>query len=231
MHWPGNRDSSSFYFSTAPVPWLPAFGVTRDGGVDPANLGKGEWLYYMSSATNQLGGYVSAVTNEDSLMSYLKSQGTRYVIVKAATSDQLFFGSYGSPQFTSNLVNIAHNHGLLIFGYNRSYGINIPGEIAVSDYVFTQGADGFIWDAEAEWESNQSWIGNNGAALAWQLCSTVRANWPWNKFLAHSPFAIVKMDSSFPYTRNSAIGQMPLCRKFIISVLPGTQARQSTGRT
>jgi len=177
---------------------LPAFGVTRDGGVDPANLGKGEWLYYMSSATNQLGGYVPAVTNEDSLMSYLKSQGTRYVIVKAATSDQLFFGSYGSPQFTSNLVNVAHNHGLLIFGYNRSYGINIPGEIAVSDYVFTQGADGFIWDAEAEWESNQSWIGNNGAALAWQLCSTVRANWP-NKFLAHSPFAIVSLHSSFPY--------------------------------
>ena len=93
---------------------IPAFGVTRDGGVDPANLGKGEWLYYMSSATNQLGGYVPAVTNEDSLMSYLKSQGTRYVIVKAGTSDQLFFGSYGSPQFTSNLVNIAHNHDLIL---------------------------------------------------------------------------------------------------------------------
>ena len=50
----------------------------RDGGIDPANLGKGEWLYYMNSATNRLGGYVSAVTNETSLMRYFKSQGVRF---------------------------------------------------------------------------------------------------------------------------------------------------------
>jgi len=170
----------------------------RDGGIDPANLGKGEWLYYMSSATNQLGGYVSSVTNENSLMLYLKSQGTRYVIVKAATSDQLFNGSYSSPQFTSNLVNAAHANGLWIFGYNRSYGANIPAEIAITDYVFAQGADGFVWDAEAEWESTQTWIGTNGPALAWQLCSAVRSNWP-TKFLAHAPFAIISYHSSFPY--------------------------------
>src|SRR5512136_3073361 len=91
---------------------LPTGAVVRDGGIDPWNLGRGEWLYYMSSATNQLGGYVSCVTNEDSLMLYLKGQGTRYVIVKAATSDQLFNGSYSFPQFTSNLVNAAHAHGL-----------------------------------------------------------------------------------------------------------------------
>jgi hypothetical protein len=59
-------------------------------------------------------------------------------------------------------------------------------------------ADGFVWDAEAEWESNQTWIGTNGPALAWQLCSTVRSNWP-TKFLAHSPFAIVGLHASFPY--------------------------------
>ena len=30
--------------------------VIRDGGIDPANLGKGDWIYYMSAATNRLGG-------------------------------------------------------------------------------------------------------------------------------------------------------------------------------
>ena len=170
----------------------------RDGGIDPWNLGKGEWLYYMNSATNHLAGNVTSVTNEDSLMGYLKSQGVRYVIVKAATSDQLFTGSYRFPQFTSNLVNSAHQNGLRIFGYNRSFGANVPGEIAISDYVFQQGADGFVWDAEAEWESNQPWIGTNGPALAWQLCSAVRSNWP-TKFLAHSPFPIISYHSSFPY--------------------------------
>ena len=171
---------------------------TRDGGINPGNLGKGDWIYFMRDATNKLGGNVASVTNENSLMLYYKSQGIRYFIVKAATSDYLFNGSYAFPQFTSNLVNIAHAHGLLIFGYNRSYGSNVPGEIAISDYVFNLGADGFVWDAEAEWESNQPWIGTQGPAKAWQLCSTVRSNWP-TKFLAHAPFPIIYLHSSFPY--------------------------------
>lgn len=177
---------------------IPARAVIRDGGIDPANLGKGDWIYYMSMATNQLGGNVASVTNEHSLMRWYTNQGIRYIIVKAATSDYLFNGSYSKPQFTSNLVQIAHAHGVLIFGYNRSYGQNVPGEIQIADYVFQQGADGFVWDAESEWESNQTWIGTNGPALAWQMCSATRSNWP-NKFLAHAPFDIVSYHSSFPY--------------------------------
>jgi hypothetical protein len=152
----------------------------------------------MSMATNRLGGNVSTVTNENSLMLFYKSVGVRYIIVKAATSDTLFNGSYSFPQFTRRLVDIAHTNGILIFGYNRSYGENVPGEIAMSDFVFNQGADGFVWDAEGEWESGNSWIGTNGPALAWQLCSAVRSNWP-TKFLAHGPFPIISYHTSFPY--------------------------------
>ncbi len=72
----------------------------------------------------------------------------------------------------------------------------MAGELAVVDYVFNQGADGFVWDAEAEWESSR--IGSQGPALAWQQCSTVRSNYP-NKFLAHAPFPIIYLHSSFPY--------------------------------
>lgn len=171
--------------------------IIRDGGIDPANLGKGDWIYFMSDATNRLGGNVSSVTNEASLMKYYKSQGIRYFMVKAATSATLFNGSYATPQFTASLVNIAHTNGLLIFGYNRSYGSNIAAEINISDYIFNCGADGFVWDAEAEWETGNSWI-TNGPAQAWQLCSTVRSNWP-NKFLAHAPFPIIYLHSTFPY--------------------------------
>src|SRR5947209_7683158 len=85
----------------------------RDGGIDPWNLGKGDWIYYMSAATNKLGGNISIVTNETSLMLWYKSQGIRYIIIKAATSDTLFYGSYNHPQFTSHLVDIAHANGIL----------------------------------------------------------------------------------------------------------------------
>jgi Immunoglobulin domain len=177
---------------------MPASAIIRDGGIDPSNLGKGDWVWYMSDTTNKMGGNVASVTNETSLMLYYKSQGIRYMIIKAATNDKLFNGTYNFPQFNSSLVNIAHANGILIFGYNRSYGSNVLGEIAISDYVFNQGADGFVWDAEAEWESNKAWIGTNGPAKAWQLCSTVRSNWP-TKFLAHAPFPIIGVHTSFPY--------------------------------
>ncbi len=174
-----------------------AHAQIRDGGIDPKNLGKGVWIYAMKDATNKLGGHIPAVTNINSLMAYYKSAGLRYCIIKSATSDKLFGDCTTGGQLTSNLVSTAHTNGILVFGYNRSYGSNIVGEVAMADYVFNQGADGFVFDAEAEWETGNAWI-TNGPAQAWQLCSMVRSNWP-NKFLAHAPFPIIYFHSSFPY--------------------------------
>src|SRR5215475_11800592 len=103
------------------LPCVAARSELRDGGIDPANLGKGDWIYCVSDATNKLGGHISGVTNETSLMQFYRSQGIRYLVVKAATGDQLFNGCLKTPQFTSALVATAHEHGLWIFGYNRSY--------------------------------------------------------------------------------------------------------------
>jgi hypothetical protein len=178
-----------------------ALGVIRDGGVDPANLGQGGWLYLMHNATNHLSpNYIAAVTNENSLFQYIRGQGLRYVIVKAGSSDLLYTDttySATSPVFTSNLVAVAHANGLKIFGSNRSWGSNILGEIKIANYVFTNGADGFVYDAEAEWETGHSWI-TNGPAQAWWLCGTVRSNWP-TKFIAHNPFDTLYLHSTFPY--------------------------------
>jgi hypothetical protein len=169
----------------------------RDGGIDPKNLGKGIWIYAMKDATNRLGGHVASVTNINSLMQYFKSSGLTHCIIKAGTGDQFFTDCTIGPQFTSNIVNTAHSNGIAVFGYNRSSGANIAGEVAIADYCFNQGADGFVFDAESEWETGNPWI-TNGPAQAWQLCSTVRSNWP-NKFLAHAPFPIIYFHTSFPY--------------------------------
>jgi hypothetical protein len=175
---------------------LTAEATIRDCGIDPSNLGKGDWIYQMSDAVAQCNRQVPSVTNVPSLMIYLKNQGMRYIIVKAGTGTNLFSKPGFSPQFTSNLVNSAHAAGLWIFGYNRSYATNTAGEVGIANYVFQQGADGFVWDAEAEWESSR--IGARGPALAIAQCSQVRSNWP-TKFLAHSPFAYINSHSSFPY--------------------------------
>ncbi len=172
-----------------------AYGVIRDGGIDPANLGKGDWIYQLHHAVAQCNGNVPSVTDVPSLMTYLKNQGMQYIIVKAGTGGALFSVPGYSPQFSSSLVDAAHNAGLKIFGYTRSDGLDIPGESAVADWVFNQGADGFVFDAEIEWESHNL---PNNTAKAIQLCSMVRSNWP-NKFLAHAPFPYISVHSTFPY--------------------------------
>jgi len=170
--------------------------VIRDGGIDPANLGKGDWVYYTSAVTSGMGGNVPSVNSLASFMAYEKSQGIRYIVYKAASGSTLYPNN-SSPQFTTSVVNAAHTAGLLIFGYNRSGqgGVDVAGEVAVADFVFSKGADGYVWDAESEWEAAS--VPNN-TNLAWQICGQVRTNWP-NKFLAHAPFPIISYHSTFPY--------------------------------
>jgi hypothetical protein len=177
-------------FAVTPI----ARAQIRDGGIDPHNLGKGDWIYILANAVNHLGGPVSGVTNLTSLIAYEKNQGVQYIIIKAGDGATRF-PSDANPQFTSDVVNAGHAAGVKIFGYGFSYGTDVPGEQAIADYVFNLGADGFVFDAEGAWESQNL---PNNTALAIQLCSGIRTNWP-NKFLAHSPFPIISFHSTFPY--------------------------------
>ncbi len=171
-----------------------AGAVLFDGGVDSENLGEGDWIYYMSQATNKLGGHVASVINIPTLMSYYQSQGIKHIIVKAGTGSTNFPAT--GNQFTTTLVTEAHNKGIKIFGYTRSYGDNIQGEIDIATLCFNRGADGFVLDAEAEWEASRQ--GTQGSAKAIQLCSGIKNLWP-TKFLAHAPFPYISLHSSFPY--------------------------------
>lgn len=149
----------------------------------------------MSQATNKLGGHVPSVTDIPSLMAYEASQGMSYIIVKAGNGSTNF-PSAGNSQFTVALVNAAHDAGLKIFAYTRSHGVNIQGEINLATSCFNKGADGFVLDAEAEWEASR--MGTTGPSKAIQLCSGIKSLWP-TKFLAHSPFPVISYHSSFPY--------------------------------
>src|SRR5688572_16180385 len=90
-----------------------------DNGVDPANLGKGDWIYFLDAAVKKLGGNVETVTNVPSLMKFYKSQGIDFLCVKAGTGPEEF-PSEKEPQFTKELVDEAHAAGIKIFGYTRS---------------------------------------------------------------------------------------------------------------
>lgn len=177
---------------------LCAQPVIRDGGVNPANLGKGDWIWYVSWATNRLGGAAPSVVNVPTLMAYYKAQGLQYIVVKAGTGSTNFLGGGSSPQFNSNLVHHAHAAGLLIFAYTRSFDDDVPGEIAMAERCFALGADGWVIDAEAEWEDGPDQAGPNGPARALEYGAGLRARFP-GKFIAHAPFPIISYHRSFPY--------------------------------
>ena len=190
-----------------------------DGGVDSANLGKGDWIYYVSQATNKLGGAVNSVTNIPSLMSFEKSKGMEYIIVKAGTGSTNFEGGGTSPQFNAELINAAHAAGLKIFAYTRSYGDDIPGEVAMAADCYNLGADGFVFDSESEWESGHQ--GTLGPTNAWKMLSQVKTNFP-TKFLGHAPFPYISLHSSFPYKEYGywCDAVMPQCYWNSIGVTP-----------
>jgi hypothetical protein len=180
-------------------------GPMRDHGIDPNNLGKGDWISYFQYATNQFRDPnsppdiipITSVVDIPTALAHEKNLGMDYVIVKAGTGASHFMLGR-ERQFTSTLVNQAHAVGLKIFGYTRSDGKDVAGEIELAAYVFDCGADGFVIDAEAEWERSRPWIGTNGPALARKLCEGIRARFP-NKFLGHSPMPVISYHSSFPY--------------------------------
>src|SRR5688572_15317116 len=93
-----------------------------DFGVDSENLGKGDWIFILGTATNRLNGRVSAVTDIPSLLSYEKNQGMDYLIIKAGTGSTNYNGTGSSPQFSPFLVSEARKVGIKVFAYTRSMG-------------------------------------------------------------------------------------------------------------
>ena len=161
--------------------------VVLYNGVDPANLGKGDWIWQMSTCISSVG-----AADVQGLIDYEKNKGMQWITVKCGDGSGIYPSS-GSPQFTADLVNRAHAAGLKIFGWAYVYGANVAGEIAVANNCLSLGADGFIIDAETEYEN----LANNSAA-ATTYCQGIRAAYP-TRFLAHAPYPIISSHSGFPY--------------------------------
>ncbi|MFN7139218.1 MAG: hypothetical protein ACK4UN_07765 [Limisphaerales bacterium] len=182
---------SSFLLSTFLL--ASASAIVMENGVDPENLGRGQWIYVLAQATNRLGGNVESVTDVPSLMRFYKKSGIDFVVVKSGTGAREF--PDGRPQFTRELVEAAHAEGLKIFGYTRSHGVDVPGEIALAIRDYELGADGYVIDAEEEWESHKL---QNAHQKALDLCKGIKERYP-NRFLGHAPFPIISSHRSFPY--------------------------------
>ena len=168
------------------VPVAPAPLGLLDNGIDPANLGKGDWIWQLPNCEASLG-----LVNGDvqDVINYEKSEGMQWITVKCGDGTNIW------TQFTSDVITRAHTAGMKIFAWAYVYGgSNVPGEINVALNALNLGADGFIIDAESEYEAAGQ------AANAVTYCQGILASYP-TRFMAHSPFPVISLHSTFPYVQ------------------------------
>ncbi len=166
---------------------------TAAAAVDPTNMGKGDWIYIMSSCQTALG-----VTDVQGVIDYEVNKGMKWIVVKAG------HGAVWWPQFNADLITRAHAAGLQVFGYGRCFGDDVTGEINIGKQVLALGADGFIINAEIEYE--------NKFTQATAMMNGLRATYP-TAFIAHAPFAYIDYHTAFPYVQfgSQCDAVMPQC--------------------
>ncbi|MEO6437255.1 MAG: SdrD B-like domain-containing protein [Tepidisphaeraceae bacterium] len=167
------------------------------GGVDPYNMGKGDWIWQIASAQTSTG--TSSVSE---LATYLKNRGMKWIIVKAGDGNN-GPGTGLYAQWNKSLIDTFHAAGLKVFGYHFTYGgvtpngknapTTLAGEKTVRDKIMSFNPDGLIIDAEGEWERNP-----NANRDAEDYAKTFKQKFP-SKLLGHAPFPYVRFHKSFPY--------------------------------
>src|ERR1035438_295507 len=75
-----------------------------DNGVDPSNLGKGDWIWEMPQTETHLG-----VSTVQAVIDYEKGLGMQWITVKCGDGSSIW------TQFSSDLITRAHAAGLKIF--------------------------------------------------------------------------------------------------------------------
>lgn len=177
-------------------------------GVDPANMGKGDWIWRVNAATVNLGAETVL-----ELAQKMRDAGFKWVIVKAGDGDDGPLLNYGdgtvSPtlgsweQFSRELIDTFHSVGMKIFGYHFMYGggsvvgrgtVSIPAlEQKVAKDILSLGCDGLVVDAEGQLEA----VANNGP-ITEAYCKAIRDAYP-DTFLSYAPFPYVSLHTKYPY--------------------------------
>jgi hypothetical protein len=166
------------------------------GGIDPYNMGKGDWIWQISAAMTNTG-----TTTVQGLVNFLKAKGLKWVVVKAGEGNT-GPGTGLYAQFNKDLVDRFRTAGIKIFGYHFVYGGMVnskgtvttqAGEKTVSQSIMALNPDGLLIDAEGDWERNP-----NASALAEDYSKNFKTRFP-DKLLGYAPFAYPSLHRPFPY--------------------------------
>jgi hypothetical protein len=141
--------------------------------------GVGLWVWYLDRCE---GGDL------DKIIERCKTHNISWLAIKAFDGARVF----ASSQF-ADAVDPLRDAGIQVYGWGYCYGRDSLGEGFAATRTLELGADGYIFDAEQEFENSTSPV-----SAATDMLSYVRRHFP-NTFLAYSPFAIPSYHRRFPY--------------------------------
>ena len=96
------------------------------------------------------------------------------------------------------MLDPAHDSGLLVGAWGYSYGNNISGEVKAMQKALKAGADWLVIDAEDEYESREG--AKRALSLGLELTQNLGAKVP----LGYTTFALSQYHDSFPYAEFSS---------------------------
>jgi hypothetical protein len=141
-------------------------------------FGRGMWIWYLNQCE---GGSIQRIIDK------CKKYNISYVMVKCGDGENTW------PQWNKELVERFHAADIKIYAWMFNWGKNPLREGAIACWALDMGADGFIFDAEGEWENLP-----DPAGTAKLMLELVRKHAP-DAFLAHSPLPIIDLHKKFPY--------------------------------
>lgn len=183
--------------------------ATTASGIDPANMGKGDWIVEVSEAAVNVG-----ADTFEALAAALKAAGFDFVVVKAGDGNDGPLLDYEdgastpkvgswSFQFTRQLIETMHAEGIKVLGYHFVFG---GGDVTGSDTLSTPaleqkvaldilslGADGLVVSADTQLENAP-----NNKTNTENYMKAIRAQYP-DAFIAYAPPAYVSDHGNFPY--------------------------------
>lgn len=129
-----------------------------------------------------------------------KSSGISWLAIKAGN------GGIKWSQFTPELVAQLKAAGISVYGW--SYDVpntafhpdTLAKQAQVAAWVAQCGADGFLVDAEIEWEKVK-----DPDAQAENYVKSLRAACPAGFTIGHAPFDVIAFHQKFPYTKLGAL--------------------------
>ena len=130
-------------------------------------LGKGIWIWKLSEAE---GGNVSAIIER------CENVGIEWVAIKCGD------GGYFWSQCKLSTIEQFQNAGIKVFGWQYVYGDDPIGEANVANQILDLGVDGFIIDAEGEYEGKP-----NNATIYLEKIREKHSD----SFIAYTPFPII----------------------------------------